>query len=292
MFIETVNHIVKFTKKILLEDVSLEPGAGNTFLTLNEDNEIVKKELPAPPDVIAEHSALTFDDGTNPHGTTKADVGLDNVDNTSDASKPVSTAQQEALDLKANDNAVVKLTGAQTVAGVKTFLDSPIVPAPTTDMQAATKKYVDDSIDTKHVYELTLNKSQINNLHTTPIDFSDIGATLLADHYLDFDIKETEMIVNPDGTTFGGGGELLLTKQTESNVWAFNNFNFNTSNVNHATPGLYKPFNQVSEGRNIGYINDANIFSVISTAEITGGGADCYITFKMYYKIKLFPWEE
>lgn len=38
----------------------------------------------------------------NPHGTSKADVGLGNVDNTSDANKPVSTAQQTALDLKAN----------------------------------------------------------------------------------------------------------------------------------------------------------------------------------------------
>lgn len=33
--------------------------------------------------------------GTNPHGTTKSDVGLGNVDNTSDMDKPVSTAQQE-----------------------------------------------------------------------------------------------------------------------------------------------------------------------------------------------------
>lgn len=33
---------------------------------------------------------------------TKADVGLGNVDNTSDASKPISTAQQAALNLKAN----------------------------------------------------------------------------------------------------------------------------------------------------------------------------------------------
>ena len=35
-------------------------------------------------------------------GITKTHVGLGNVDNTSDASKPVSTAQQTALDLKAN----------------------------------------------------------------------------------------------------------------------------------------------------------------------------------------------
>lgn len=45
---------------------------------------------------------------------------------------------------KANDNAVVKLTGAQTIAWVKTFSSSPIVPAPTTDMQAVNKEYVDD----------------------------------------------------------------------------------------------------------------------------------------------------
>jgi hypothetical protein len=35
-------------------------------------------------------------------GVTKSMVGLGNVDNTSDANKPVSTAQQTALDLKAN----------------------------------------------------------------------------------------------------------------------------------------------------------------------------------------------
>ena len=36
----------------------------------------------------------------NPHGVTKNDVGLGNVDNTSDMNKPVSTAQQAALDAK------------------------------------------------------------------------------------------------------------------------------------------------------------------------------------------------
>ena len=39
---------------------------------------------------------------SNPHKVTKAQVGLGNVDNTSDANKPVSTAVQAALDLKAN----------------------------------------------------------------------------------------------------------------------------------------------------------------------------------------------
>lgn len=67
----------------------------------------------------------------------KAAVGLGNVDNTADADKPVSTAQAAALALKANDNAVVHLTGNETVAGVKTFSSSPLVPNATTSGQAA-----------------------------------------------------------------------------------------------------------------------------------------------------------
>lgn len=38
----------------------------------------------------------------NPHGVTKVQIGLGNCDNTSDANKPVSTAVQNALNLKAN----------------------------------------------------------------------------------------------------------------------------------------------------------------------------------------------
>lgn len=43
------------------------------------------------------------------------------------------------------DTLYVALLGDQTVAGVKTFSSSPIVPTPTTDMQASTKKYVTDN---------------------------------------------------------------------------------------------------------------------------------------------------
>ena len=43
---------------------------------------------------------------------------------------------------------VVRLTGDQTIAGIKTFTSFPITPssAPTTDYQVANKKYVDDQI--------------------------------------------------------------------------------------------------------------------------------------------------
>lgn len=46
-----------------------------------------------------DHSQLT---SGNPHNVTKSDIGLGNVDNTSDEDKPISTAQQTALDTKQN----------------------------------------------------------------------------------------------------------------------------------------------------------------------------------------------
>jgi hypothetical protein len=51
---------------------------------------------------------ITTDDWNDGHTISldKTDVGLGNVDNTSDASKPVSTATQTALDLKANTSAL------------------------------------------------------------------------------------------------------------------------------------------------------------------------------------------
>ena len=50
---------------------------------------------------LAGTQTLTNKTITSPSGLVKADVGLANVDNTSDADKPISTAAQTALDLKA-----------------------------------------------------------------------------------------------------------------------------------------------------------------------------------------------
>jgi len=57
----------------------------------------------------------------NPHGTTAADVGLGNVDNTADADKPVSDAQQAALDTKQNAitaSGILKGNGSTVSAAV------------------------------------------------------------------------------------------------------------------------------------------------------------------------------
>lgn len=61
---------------------------------------------------IEEFSDHTTDQD-NPHNVTKAQVGLDKADNTSDMDKPISTATQEALDKKV-DRVVTEDSGAKS----------------------------------------------------------------------------------------------------------------------------------------------------------------------------------
>jgi hypothetical protein len=63
-----------------------------------------------------------IDAKTNPHAVTKAQVGLGNVDNTADTSKPVSTATQTALNGKANTShthTTAQVTGLDTALAGK-----------------------------------------------------------------------------------------------------------------------------------------------------------------------------
>lgn len=80
-------------------------------------------------DIIAEVAAKLDDNQLDTDGTLAAD---------SDTKIATQKATKTYADTK------MSKTGDETVAGIKTFSSSPIVPAPTTDLQAATKKYADD----------------------------------------------------------------------------------------------------------------------------------------------------
>ena len=92
-----------------------------------------------------------YDDLTDGGATTlhKHDHGgMDGLDdNDHGAIYYTETEVDTALAAKANDNVVVKLSGNQTVAGIKTHSSFPVTPssAPTTNYQVANKKYVDDN---------------------------------------------------------------------------------------------------------------------------------------------------
>ncbi len=63
------------------------------------------------------------------------------------AAQPVSVQYvNSALATKANDNAVVHLSGAETISGAKVFSTAPSVPPPVNSGDVATKGYVDTSV--------------------------------------------------------------------------------------------------------------------------------------------------
>jgi len=87
----TSNKFINTSEKNLIS-TSIQPGDNVSELT-NDAGYIS--------DISGQnHSELNLDDGTNPHGTTKSDIGLSNADNTSDADKPISTLTQVALNNK------------------------------------------------------------------------------------------------------------------------------------------------------------------------------------------------
>ena len=79
-------------------------------------------------DLKADQTALTahVSDATNPHSVTATQVGLGNVDNTSDATKPVSGPTQNVLSLKANlsdlSNHINDLTNPHSVTAAQVGL--------------------------------------------------------------------------------------------------------------------------------------------------------------------------
>ena len=95
-------------------DGSIKQSINNAFneFAANVTNDDVVNTYKELIDYAAEHSSdfaelvgkvkQHVEDTDNPHGVNKEQIGLENVDNTSDADKPISDATKEALDLKAD----------------------------------------------------------------------------------------------------------------------------------------------------------------------------------------------
>ena len=97
----------------------------------------------------------------------KADVGLPNVDNTADTAKPVSTAQQTALNLKAN---LASPTFTGTVAGVtKTHVGLANVDN-TSDANKPVSTATTTQLDLKSSKLTVVTKSSAYSLTNTDID--------------------------------------------------------------------------------------------------------------------------
>jgi hypothetical protein len=127
---------------------------------------------------------------------TKSSVGLGNVDNTSDANKPVSTAAQTALNAKLNLSGGT-LTGALTLSG-----------APTSDLHAATKQYVDGLAAGINFHQPVVAATSGNLAGTYNNGTNGVGATITA--------ASNGSIGTIDGASVSVGNRILLRAQTDA----------------------------------------------------------------------------
>jgi hypothetical protein len=110
-----------------------------------------------------------------------------------------------SLSTKANDSAVVHNTSNETVAGIKTFSSSPIVPAPSTNTQAANKVYV-DTVASAGAPDATTSTKGIVQLT------NDLAGTATAPTVPGLANKADKTITISAGTGLTGGGDLSTNR--------------------------------------------------------------------------------
>jgi hypothetical protein len=105
--------IAATTVQAAIQEVAAEAGGGGT-----SDHTLLTNIGTTTHAQLDAHVAST----ANPHGVTKAQVGLSDVDNTADSAKPISTATQAALDGKAatsHTHAIADVTSLQSSLDAK-----------------------------------------------------------------------------------------------------------------------------------------------------------------------------
>ena len=156
-------------------------------------------------------------DVNNPHSVTKSQVGLGNVDNTSDVDKPISTATQNALNSKADkvnsavDTELAQLDAGGNLKGSGIFFDD----SATDDNHLWSAEKIQTEVDTKE--DALGNPTTDGEVVTSLIDGTRSWKKLLGG---------TNMVVNVDtageitfssvgGTTAGILNRLYITGDTE-----------------------------------------------------------------------------
>ena len=160
-----------------------------------------------------------IEDKNNPHQVTKAQVGLDQVDNTSDLNKPVSTAQQAAIDLAKEELQKIIDTNKATidnytVSGHK-ISENPVLTKEdvglgnvdnTADIDKPISHYVQDALDalkTSSDAGLNAHISDTNNPHK--VTKEQVGLGNVTD---DAQVKRSEMGVAGGVATLDENGQV------------------------------------------------------------------------------------
>lgn len=197
---------------------------------------------------------------------TKSQVGLSNVDNTSDINKPISTATQTALDGKVDENTAI--TGA-----TKTKITYDAKGLVTSGVDATTAD-IADSINKRYVTDANL--TVIGNTSGTNTGDETTGS-----------IQTKRPLKTIEGQSLEGSGNIDLTK---SDVGLSNVVNLDTSTTTNITDSTNKRFVTDAFLSSLGFItitqavnldtlesdtvtNNAKVTNATHTGEVTGATA-------------------
>jgi len=140
-------------------------------------------------------------------GVTKSHVGLGNVDNTSDANKPVSTATQTALDLKASTSDLS--THASDTTSIHGIADT---------NELATKDYVTTAVGNATIDQTGQGGVGITwNVATEAFDIDDTVATLTGTQTFTNKTLTSPVINTPTGITKSDVGLANVDNTTDAN---------------------------------------------------------------------------
>ena len=151
----------------------------------------------------------------------KSEVGLGNVDNTTDLAKPISTATQSALNLKANDNEVVKLSGTQTIEGNKTFDGNTVI---TGDLTVSGTNFIAETTTVRTDDDLIELRSSGTTAITPPAgiviknyDGTNDGGIVIKN---DGEVRVGKIVMDEDGAITNGADQAqpILTRDERSDL--------------------------------------------------------------------------
>jgi hypothetical protein len=193
--------------------ISYDSGSNTTILnskvsvSLNENldgNVIIGN---ASSDTLVVNSATTFAGTVS--GLTKATISMNNIDNTSDLNKPISTATQTALNTKgtlASSNtwsSTNNFTGAVQLSGVN--LDTRISNIESLNTSQTSSINVLNSKCSAIVFDSSLNQTTLNSKLVVALSETNQGATIIGN-----DTADT-LVINAQ-TTFANSNITGLTK--------------------------------------------------------------------------------
>lgn len=203
---------------------------------VNYDDTEVKEDISDIETSLNSHKS----DTTNPHEVTKAQVGLGNVDNTSDANKPISIAAQAALDSKANTEDINDINDTISALGVYEKKDFD-------DATAGTVSYYGQKIDVSKKFYIPLYYMSFKITSSNSVQ----GGAVYGDYYIQFTDKQSNFTV----IDLKNRKVVQDTALTPVDTYHCNNVNFSDIfyDENDVFPLLYVSMENIAEHKVLVY---------------------------------------